>query len=115
MRYQEPIPIAHSVAAERLHSDDLVEVATTLVSAAFYDPDWRWVESECLRLMEDPHADIRGVAATCIGHLARIHGAISERARSRVEALLRDHEIAGVVQDALDDIRQFTGSADPTS
>jgi hypothetical protein len=115
MRYQEPTPIEHSAAVARLLSDDLVEVATTLVSAAFYDPDWRWVESECMRLIEDPHADIRGVAATCIGHLARIHGVISERARSRVEAMLGDTEVAGVAKDALDDIRQFAGSSGPTN
>jgi hypothetical protein len=91
MRYQEPTPIEHSVAAERLHSNNLVEVANTLVSAAFYDPDWRWVESECMRVMEDAHADIRGVAATCIGHLARIHGQVSAgvRASKRCSATRR--------------------------
>jgi hypothetical protein len=97
----------HDLAVERLRSSDPVEVCTTLVSITFHDSDRGWVESECLRLSADPDPQVRGCAATCIGHLARMHGRISTAARQRIETLLKDHQVRGIAEDALGDIRHY--------
>jgi hypothetical protein len=91
-----------------LSSGYLDDVCDGLLCAAYYDPDWRWVQERCLE--KSYHADsvIRRLAATCLGHLARIHRKLDlERVLSRLVAMREDREVSGTVQDALDDIRHF--------
>lgn len=49
------------------------DISQTLVTLALYDTDWKKVEKYCLEFLVHPDAGVRSVAATCIGHLARIH------------------------------------------
>jgi hypothetical protein len=49
------------------------DISQTLVALALHDADWKKVEKYCLEFLEHPDAGVRAVAATCIGHLARIH------------------------------------------
>jgi HEAT repeat len=49
------------------------DISQTLVTLALHDADWKKVEKYCLEFLEHPDASVRAVAATCIGHLARIH------------------------------------------
>jgi hypothetical protein len=85
------------------------EVCCALVSLAFHESDWLWVQNQCLYFLENDNKNIAGVAATCLGHLARIHRKIE---KAKVMAALKLHlsnaEIAGVIEDALDDILMFT-------
>jgi hypothetical protein len=58
-------------------------------------------------------ADIRGLAVTCLGHLARIHGYIDrEKVIPVLKLLLNDSEIVGRVEDALSDIKMYAKSDD---
>jgi hypothetical protein len=78
------------------------------LSAALHDPDAAWVTDRALRLVNSPDFGVRAAAVTALGHLARIHRAIDEE---RVVPVLRrlsnEPEIAGRVEDALDDIAVF--------
>jgi hypothetical protein len=49
---------------ERLIGSDSA-IIQGLLSAAYYDPDWRWVQNL---------NGIRSNATMCLGHLARNHG-----------------------------------------
>jgi hypothetical protein len=110
MKYREPEPIPRAEAQEILKGDDEVALCRTLVGVAFHDPDWRWVQGECLRLLAHPASGVRGLAAVCLGHVARIHGQLD---RDIVEPALRrltkDPEAGGSAEDALGDIRHFLG------
>jgi hypothetical protein len=50
---------------------------------------------------------VRGVAALAAGHVAQIHGTLSENIVPLIESLLGDGRTSGKAQDALDDIRTF--------
>src|ERR1051326_2548243 len=89
-------------------SENKDAICDALVGIAYYDPDWRWVQSYCLLFLNHRDADIRGLAATCLGHLARIHRVIDLNiVLPELKKLLKDPEIGGRVEDALSDIEIF--------
>lgn len=100
--------IDRAAAEVEFSSGDSVRICRALVSLALHDLDLYWVQDICLTFLNDKNPEIGGVAATCLGHLARIHGKLD---RERVIAALRsrqdDPEIGGRVDDALDDIDMF--------
>lgn len=84
------------------------DVLRALLSAAFYDPDWRWVQNHCLNFLTHEDRDVRALAAICLGHIARIHGKLDvDIVLERLVPLKTDPLIGGSVQDALDDIKFF--------
>jgi hypothetical protein len=51
-----------------------------LLSLTYYDPDRAWLEGVLTRIIEDPETErLRALAVTCLGHVARLHGAINQR------------------------------------
>lgn len=84
------------------------EICKALVSAVFHDTDWQWLQNRCLEFLGSDNADISGLAATCLGHIARIHRAMEkERVLAALHRYLDDPRIGGRVQDALDDIEMY--------
>ncbi|MFJ6669805.1 hypothetical protein ACIQMJ_01705 [Actinosynnema sp. NPDC091369] len=80
-----------------------------LLELTYDDPDGEWVEPILLEHLA-PKYDVRLrlLAATCLGHVARIHGKITRRTVvPALQALLADPVVGGTAQDALDDIEQF--------
>lgn len=68
------------------------------------------IECTCLDLLdEEPRSPLAAVTATCLGHLARLHGSLrnSRRVLETPRALLADPDVGGRCQDALDDIAMF--------
>jgi hypothetical protein len=91
-----------------LRSPDKMDRLDALLSATYYDPDWRWVQGRCLDFLSHVDFQERGLAATCLGHLARIHKQLDiELVLSRLAPLKNDPLVGSYVQDALDDIRFF--------
>jgi len=89
-----------------LRSPRTMDVIDGLLSAAYYDPDWRWVQEQCLVCLNHQNMWVRRNAATCLGHIARIHKELDvELVLPRLTVLKDDAEIGAWVQDALDDIR----------
>jgi len=108
MKYEELQPIPRLQAEELLASDDADTVCRTLISAALFEEDWRWVESMCLQMAHDPRPAVRGCAMTGLGHVARIHGLLNlDVVIPLLERLVSDPAIGGRAEDALDDIRRF--------
>jgi len=111
LRYVEPEPIDREVAEVVLQGSDSAKICHTLVSVALHDPDWRWVQEHCLRLLAAADPELRRIAATCLGHLARIHGELDlDRVEPRLHELRNDPEVGGYAENALDDIQQFMGT-----
>ena len=91
-----------------LRSPEKLDRLDALLSATYYDSDWRWVQNRCLDFLSHAEYEERGLAATCLGHLARIHKRLdTELVLSRLAPLRNDPLIGSSVQDALDDIRLF--------
>ena len=106
MRYVEVIERDREEIEILLKSPDLPDMQDGLLSAAYYDSDWRWVQSRCLELLVHPNRDMRWLAATCLGHVARIHHELDlEVVLPALSLAKRDMSIAFGVEDALEDIR----------
>ena len=91
-------------------SGNIPVMCETLVTLALADSDWRKVQTYCLAFLEYHDDDVREVAATCIGHLARIHHQLD---LDLVLPALYRHQsdpgryVAGAVDDALSCIERF--------
>jgi hypothetical protein len=108
MRYQEVLPMRRSELERLLDSTNDEAIGEALLNAAYYDPDWRWVQNQCLHFLDHEGSSVRWVAATCLGHIARVHGRMdAEIVLPRLAELKADRAIAPVVEDALDDIKFF--------
>lgn len=107
-KYDEVQRISKEEAAKAFASGDPERVCRALVSIAFYDDDWRWVQETCMSCLTDSNPQISGTAATCLGHVARIHRQIDkEEILVALRAHLQDSKISGRVSDAIDDIDMF--------
>jgi hypothetical protein len=93
---------------EAFRGGDLNTSLDAMLALTYYDPDRSWVEG-LLRAAIKPENDpqIRRLAVTCLGHVARIHGAIDARSVAALKHLKADPELSGTVEDALGDIESF--------
>ena len=84
------------------------EICDALLSVVLYDEDWRWTQTQCLHFLNHKNSDVSGLAASCLGHIARIHHKLDKQIVIKaLKSRLSDQSIAGRVQDALDDIEIF--------
>lgn len=108
MRYEEPAPMPRDAAERALHSPDPAEACDALLAIALHDSDWRWVQDQCLRSLRHPDEQVRALAVTCLGHVARIHRRLDlDRVLPVLAELQTDPALTGRVEDALDDFDVF--------
>lgn len=114
MKYITPSTITRAQAEAQFATGRQLEIIDALARITYNDPDWRWAQDCCLRYAEHPDPGVRGVAANCIGDLARIHKCLDlDRVFPVLKKLLSDENVVGRVEDALDDIRIFMGKKLP--
>ena len=103
--YQEVLPISRKDAETIFSSGSSENIADALVSLAYYDSDWSWVQEICIRYLIGDNKNLQAVAATCLGHLARIHRKLDlEKVIPLLKKLQDNPKIGGIVEDALGDI-----------
>lgn len=108
MRYHQPQKLTKTDAEQAFARGSAPEIQRALVAIALGEEDWRWVQEKCLVFTHHDEPGIRGLAATCLGHLARIHGQLDmHKVMPRLDALQRDPATAGRAETALDDIKMF--------
>ncbi|WP_123645919.1 hypothetical protein [Lysobacter enzymogenes] len=108
MEYSEVRTLYDNKVKHALPEKNPEKICEALLSIAYYDADWRHAQDICIAHLENPNPDIRGLAATCLGHIARIHGHLDkDLVLSALNRKLDDPLIKGQVSDALDDIRTF--------
>ncbi len=107
-QYEPIAPFNKQQSVQEFASGDTERIVRALLGATNHESDWEWVESRCLEYLDSPVQEVRNVAITCLGHLARIHQKIN---KSRVLAALARHranpDVAGRIEDAIDDIEIF--------
>jgi hypothetical protein len=111
---------------EKIFSID-AEVCTHAILEMVFNADREevdWVSDYLVKLSENTNPTVSGLALTCFGHLARLHGYMDDH--RRVVALLEAFrnspvsELRGRAEDALEDIEIFcskpqTHCSEPTS
>jgi len=108
MQFNNTTVIDKASAESIFASNDEKQICQTLVSLAFHEQDWQWVQNYCLKFLQSDNANIAGISATCLGHIARIHRKLEkDKVVSALQLMLSNDQISGVVEDALDDISMF--------
>jgi hypothetical protein len=112
MKYETIEPISKDQAESLLAKDNRETICRTLVRVAMFEPDRHWAQSQCLRFARHKDSFVRGVAATCLGHLARIHKAIDEdEVIPVVRQLLQDTDpqTRAIAEDTISDFSMYLG------
>lgn len=87
------VPIGRKDAETAFRSGKVEAICDALVRLAYHDSDWRFVQGRCLEFLKHENPDVRGLAATCLGHLARIHGTLDlQFVKPLLTALVVDSE-----------------------
>lgn len=108
MQYKAVMERSRSEIETLLRTGDGSEIADALLSAAYYDSDWKWVQDQCLVFSHHEDHNVRWVSATCFGHLARIHRQLDlELVLQRLVEMKSDLLVAAAAEDALEDIKFF--------
>jgi hypothetical protein len=103
------VGVINKISAEMaFSSSDENQICQALVSLAFHESDWQWVQNHCLEYLQSDNPNIAGISAICLGHIARIHRKLEkDKVVTALRQKLNNSEIAGVVEDALDDISMY--------
>lgn len=108
-QYRPAAPLPKEDALTAFASGDSAQICPALVAVAFHESDWRWAQDRCLEQLASDDADVRGLAATCLGHIARIHRELDkERVLAALGKRRGDEAIAGRIEDTIGDIEMFT-------
>lgn len=109
MRYSQPEPISRYKAEQIFESSEATNPKIdALLSVTFHDPDYLWVESKCIQIYDSSDLELKRIAITCLGHLARIHGRISPKAEEIIRTSLSNDYLKAYAEDSLDDVMMFT-------
>ena len=112
MKCEEIEPITRAQADRLLRSLDRDAICTTLVRAATTLQDHGWVEAQCLCFASHQDSFVRGVSATCLGHIARIHRVIDEKqVMPVIRQLLHDDDpqTRAIAEDTVEDFSLYLG------
>jgi hypothetical protein len=92
-----------------LLSRDKTRISEQMVAYSFHNENWKWLFDEFMKISKGDDSSLRELAYVCIGHLARIHEDFC--AVEAIEFLQREKGSfpgsAGVIDDAIGDIRMF--------
>lgn len=105
---QQELEAWRAAMVSDLEGSDTRLATRALLALTYDDPDRRAVEVILLRqLSPEIDGQVSALAVTCMGHIGRIHEAVSSDVIHRLEGLLDDPVLGGRAEDALDDIRSF--------
>lgn len=67
LQYKPVLEFSRKEMEEMLQSGIPEQIDEALWSAAYYDPDWRWVQSQCLLFLGHSDLSVRTSAVICLG------------------------------------------------
>lgn len=113
LKYSEPQPIERSDVLRTLASGSVDAAVEALIRMAYWEEEFTWAEETCFTALSDPRAKMRNAGLTGLGLLVRRFRKVDRRkVLPAVNALLNDHECAGIASDTLDDIAVFVEKAE---
>ncbi|WP_229070828.1 hypothetical protein [Actinoplanes sp. DH11] len=89
-------------------SGDVPRATEALLSLVNHESDRSWIEGVLLGVIDgDFDLQIKQLAVICLGHVARIHRAISGGVVSRLEEMQTDPSLSSRANNALEDVGIF--------
>lgn len=110
MQYEPPWTITCAHAEDEFRHGQPERVSRALIAAALSGESRIWTEQWAVRLSRHHDPGVRSSSAVSLGHIARLHGEISQEAVEAVSALRGDDLTAGAAESALEDIEMFRRS-----
>jgi HEAT repeat protein len=108
MNEEEEEYFTRASAAEAFKNGSAERICSAMVAVALSDPDWKWSQDQFLELLQHENVQVRALAATCLGHVARVHQQLDkEIVLAALKAKANDKAIEENIKNALDDIRMF--------
>ncbi|MFC4492950.1 hypothetical protein ACFPA8_02215 [Streptomyces ovatisporus] len=107
MQYESPEPVTPEVAEDVFLHGKPEEVSEALVASALSGENRQWLEKWIIRLSRHRDPAVRSTSAVGLGHLARLHGQVSQDAVDAVSRLREDSRTSGAAENALEDIEIF--------
>lgn len=108
MQYKDVDIITKDEALKIIEEGSVLKICDALLGVVLHSSDWKWCQNQCLNLLNHQNIEVQSLAATCLGHIARIHKKIDKPLVIKVlNAKLKDPLVSGAAQDALDDIEIF--------
>jgi hypothetical protein len=114
MIYRKFQPMPRTELELNLSSGDLEKVYEALMSAVYHDEDWSWVQEQCHRFIDSPDRQLRVGAIQGLGLIAVFRRQLDAgRAVAALTEVLKDPDVRGEAEDALDDIRRVIATSRP--
>ena len=108
MEYREPGAGGRDELLEAIEKGDAQELCEAMIATALKVDDRRWLQDEFITLLGHPNANVRAIAATSLGHVARIHGHLdTARVLPLLEEFRQHQKTWGFAETALEDIEMF--------
>jgi len=105
LKYVEIKPRTRAELEQQFGSLDPNVVCDALYSAAQHEPDWRWSQNQCLKMLQHESHVVRTGALIALGEIAIFQGQIdSDVVLPRIQQCKSDPALAPTAQDAIDDI-----------
>ena len=102
------LPVEKAELEEAFASDEAERVCNAMVATAFYEQDWRWAQDKCVSFFLGDNYQYIGLAATCLGHIARVLKTLEkDKIIDILTSRIGDEQFAGIIEDAIDDIKMF--------
>lgn len=93
-----------------LESGDVQKIRDALISAAYWEDDWRWAQYQLLRFVDHESDLVKWAVATGLGFIAVFNGEIDESLVLPVLAKLRksrDEFVAGSAEESEWEIKRY--------
>ena len=110
LKFESIEPSSREEIESAISRDDPGELLYAVLSAALYSDDAGWAEDVCVRLSHHEHFNVRGNAILGFGHIARIHGKLTQRkVMPLIESALKDESdyVRGQANSAAADVEWF--------
>ncbi|MGE6955069.1 hypothetical protein [Staphylococcus capitis] len=108
MGFSEPDADWRTNMMAQVHGGSLGSATDALLSLTNCEPDRRWLEGQLIDVIDGPlDLQVRQLAVICLGHLARIHGAISPHVREKLTSLESSPDFRSRARNALEDVEIF--------
>ena len=105
LKYVEIKPRLREDLEDALNGSDENEICNTLYSAAQHEPDWRWSQQQCLKMLNHESLLVRSTALIAIGEIALFRGCLDlEAVLPEINRVARDPALAPFAEE-LDNIR----------
>ncbi len=110
LRYEEITKVSFEELQRALKESDGKVVSKMLINYIHNESERLLSESACIDVFNSNDVDVKATALLCLGHIARLHGELSEDVALKLLKEAKNFkELSGRLEDVISDIAVYTG------